>query len=108
VLVDIAVDQGGCAVTTHPTTHDEPTYLAEGVIHYCVANMPGAFSRTATTALNNVTHPWTALIADKGLAAACQSHPALLTGINSHAGQLTCRPVADAHQLPFTPPARLL
>jgi len=108
VLVDIAVDQGGCAVTTRPTTHDDPTYLAEGVVHYCVANMPGAFSRTATKALNNATHPWTSLIADTGLSAACQSHPPLLTGINTLAGQLTCRPVADAHQLPFTPPDQIL
>lgn len=108
VFVDIAVDQGGCAVTTRPTTHNMPTFLAEGVVHYCVANMPGAFSRTATLALNNVTHPWTTLLADHGLAAACQSHPAILSGINTHSGILTCQPVALSHHLPFTPPAELL
>jgi len=108
VFVDIAVDQGGCAETTRPTTHDQPTFLAERVVHYCVANMPGAFSHSATIALNNATHPWTALIADRGLAAACQTRPALLTAINTHAGHLTSHPVADAHQLPFTPIAPLL
>jgi len=99
VFVDIAVDQGGCAVTTRPTTHDEPTYFEEGVLHYCVANMPGAFSRTATQALNNVTHPWTLLIAEKGLAGACAVRPELLGGINTFAGNVTCAPVAEAHGL---------
>ena len=75
VFVDIAVDQGGCAETTRPTTHDDPTYEEEGVLHYCVANMPGAYARTATQALNNVTHPWTLLIADKGLAGALGTRP---------------------------------
>jgi len=103
VFVDIAVDQGGCAETTRPTTHDDPTYVEEGVLHYCVANMPGAYSRTATQALNNVTHPWTMLIADKGLAGACQTRKELLGGINVIAGQLSCQPVAEAHGIPFSP-----
>ena len=102
VFVDIAVDQGGCAETTRPTTHDNPTFEEEGVLHYCVANMPGAYSRTATQALNNVTHPWTMLIADKGLEAACQTRKELLGGINTFGGKLTCPPVAAAHDLPAT------
>ncbi len=102
VFVDIAVDQGGCAETTRPTTHDNPTYEEEGVLHYCVANMPGAYARTATQALNNVTHPWTAMIADKGLAGACRIRKELLGGINVIGGKLTCTPVADAHGIPST------
>jgi alanine dehydrogenase len=100
VFVDIAVDQGGCSETTRATTHDNPTYEEEGVLHYCVANMPGAYSRTATQALNNVTHPWTMLIADKGLAGACEARKELIGGINTIGGKLTCRPVAEAHNLP--------
>jgi len=108
VFVDIAVDQGGCAETTRATTHERPTYEAEGVLHYCVANMPGAYSRTATQALNNVTHPWTLLIADKGVSGACAVRQELLSGINTCAGKLTCRPVAEAHSLAFTDPVGLL
>jgi alanine dehydrogenase len=99
VFVDIAVDQGGCAETTRTTTHDDPTYVEEGVLHYCVANMPGAYSRTASQALNNVTHPWTLLIANRGLAGACAARPELLKGINVQAGNLTCPPVAAAHDM---------
>jgi alanine dehydrogenase len=99
VFVDIAVDQGGCAETTRPTTHDDPTFVEEGVLHYCVANMPGAYSRTATQALNNVTHPWTMLIAEKGIVAACQTRQQLAGGINVIGGKLTCEPVAQAHGL---------
>ena len=108
VLVDIAVDQGGCAETTRPTTHDNPTYVEEGVIHYCVANMPGAYSRTATQALTNVTHRYVHLIAERGLAEACQLRPELAGGVNCHDGHLTCAPVAEAHGLPFQPLASLL
>lgn len=104
VLVDIAVDQGGCAETTRPTTHQNPIYVEEGVTHYCVANMPGAYARTATQALINVTHRYIELLADHGLAEACQKQPALLGGINVMAGQLTNRPVADAHALPCSQP----
>lgn len=100
VFVDIAVDQGGCSETTRATTHDHPTYVEEGVLHYCVANMPGAYSRTATQALNNVTHPWTTLIADKGLTDACRVRKPLASGINITSGKITCKPVAEAHGLP--------
>lgn len=102
VLVDIAVDQGGCAETTHPTTHETPTYVDEGVIHYCVANMPGAYARTATQALTNVSFPYISLLADHGLAGACSRKPELTGGVNTHGGQLTCAPVADAHGLSAT------
>ena len=105
VFVDIAVDQGGCAETTHPTTHDDPTYVEEGVIHYCVANMPGAYARTATQALNNVTHRWVQLIADNGLAGACRKRKELLGAVNCTAGKLTCPPVGEAHGMPVTDPA---
>ena len=108
VFVDIAVDQGGCAETTRATTHDNPTYVEEGVLHYCVANMPGAYSRTATQALNNVTHPWTLLIADQGVAGARKLRPQLVGGINTLAGKITCRPVAEAHGLAYTDPEQLL
>src|SRR4030095_13803716 len=82
VLVDIAIDQGGCAETSRPTTHHNPVYVEEGVTHYCVANMPGAYARTATQALNNVTYRYLETLADLGLAEACQKHPALVSGIN--------------------------
>lgn len=108
VFVDIAVDQGGCSETTRPTTHDDPTYEEEGVLHYCVANMPGAYSRTATQALNNVTHPWTMLIADKGIKEACRVRPDLAKGINTAGGKLTYEQVALAHDMPFTPPLEVL
>ncbi|HVJ45615.1 MAG TPA: alanine dehydrogenase [Luteolibacter sp.] len=103
VFVDIAVDQGGCAETTRPTTHDNPTYEEEGVLHYCVANMPGAYARTATQALNNVTHPWIQLIAERGLEGAIEVRKELRSAINIHGGKLTCKPVAEAHELPFVP-----
>ncbi len=103
VLVDIAVDQGGCAETTRPTTHAQPTYVEEGVIHYCVANMPGAYARTSTQALNNVTFPYLSLLADHGLEAATHLKPELIKGVNCLDGKLTCQPVADAHGLPYSP-----
>lgn len=108
VFVDIAVDQGGCAETTRATTHDEPTYVEEGVLHYCVANMPGAYARTATQALNNVTHRWTMLIADHGLAEAVKIRPELRSGINTQGGMLTCKPVADAHGLHCADPFEII
>jgi alanine dehydrogenase len=104
VFVDIAVDQGGCAETTRPTTHSDPTYVEEGVIHYCVANMPAAYSRTATQALTNVTHTYLNLIADQGLAAACEKNPNLIGGINCHRGKLTCAAVAAAHAMTYSAP----
>jgi alanine dehydrogenase len=104
VLVDIAIDQGGCAETSRPTTHNNPVYVEEGVIHYCVANMPGAFARTATQALTNVTYRYIEVLADLGLAEAAQRQPALVSGINVQDGKVTYKPVADAHGLPYSPP----
>ncbi len=104
VLVDIAIDQGGCAETSHATTHDNPTYYEEDVLHYCVANMPGAYARTATQALTNVTYTYIQTLADLGLEAALEKIPALRGGINVQNGQVTCRPVAEALDLPFTEP----
>lgn len=100
VFVDIAIDQGGCAVTSRPTTHHNPTYVEEGVMHYCVANMPGAYARTATQALTNVTHRFVELLADHGLTEACQRQPALKGGINVMNGSVTHKAVAEAHGLP--------
>ena len=97
VVVDIAIDQGGCAETSRPTTHNDPVYTEEGVIHYCVANMPGAYARTATQALANVTFPYVDLIATRGLAEAVAAKPELLGGINVMNGQVTCPAVAEAH-----------
>ena len=104
VLVDIAIDQGGCAETSRPTTHDHPVFVEEGVTHYCVANMPGAYARTATQALTNVTYRYIEVLADSGLAEACQRQPALVSGINVMNGQLTHPAVANAHGLPFSSP----
>jgi alanine dehydrogenase len=104
VLVDIAIDQGGCAETSRPTTHDHPVYVEEGVTHYCVTNMPGAYARTATQALTNVTFPFFELLADWGLAEACQKQPALLGGINIMKGQITHKAVAAAHGMPCQAP----
>jgi len=105
VLVDIAIDQGGCAETSRPTTHDRPVFVEEGVVHYCVANMPGAYARTATQALTNVTYPYVELLADHGLAEACRRQPALASGINVQDGRLTCPAVAEAHGMPWSAPA---
>ena len=104
VLVDIAIDQGGCAETSRPTTHHDPVFVEEGVTHYCVANMPAAYARTATQALTNVTYRYIELLADQGLKDACEKQPALLGGINVMGGHLTCKAVADAHGLKFTAP----
>jgi alanine dehydrogenase len=103
VFVDIAIDQGGCAETSRPTTHDDPTYVEEGVLHYCVANMPGAYARTATQALTNVTYPYIEALADHGLAETCRRHAGFANGINIIDGQLTIQAVADAHGLPYVP-----
>lgn len=97
VLVDIAIDQGGCCETSRPTTHDDPTYVEEGVIHYCVANMPGAYARTATQALTNVTYPFIEALAELGLAGAVKRHPGLLPGINVMDGKVTYQGVAETH-----------
>ncbi|MGJ8657889.1 MAG: alanine dehydrogenase [Akkermansiaceae bacterium] len=108
VFVDIAVDQGGCSETTRATTHEDPTYIEEGVVHYCVANMPGAYARTATQALNNVTHGWMALIADFGVKEANAKREQLAGGINCMAGKVTCEPVAAAHGIDYVDPITLL
>jgi alanine dehydrogenase len=105
VLVDIAIDQGGCAETSRPTTHHDPVYVEEGVTHYCVANMPGAYARTATQALTNVTYRYIELLADSGLAEGCQRQPALVSGINIMAGKLTQKAVAEAHKMPCSAPS---
>lgn len=104
VLVDIAVDQGGCIETTRPTTHENPVFTEEGVIHYCVANMPGAFARTATQVLTSVTLPYVQLLATAGLEAACFRAPELVGGINCFRGILTCEEVGEAHDLPWKEP----
>jgi alanine dehydrogenase len=105
VLVDIAIDQGGCAETSRPTTHDHPVFVEEGVTHYCVANMPGAYARTATQALTNVTYRYLELLADAGLAEACRNHPALISGLNIMHGKVTHQAVAGAHAMAYSVPA---
>ena len=102
VFVDIAIDQGGCAETSRPTTHDSPTFVEEDVIHYCVTNMPGAYARTATQALTNVTFPYVQRLAEDGVSGACAKHPELKSGINIQAGRVTNDAVAAAHGLPFS------
>ncbi len=104
VLVDISIDQGGCAETSRPTTHLDPVYVEENVTHYCVANMPAAYARTATQALTNVTYRFIELLADLGLEEACRKQPALIGGINTRDGRLTCRAVAEAHGLKYEAP----
>lgn len=108
VLVDIAIDQGGCAETSRPTTHHDPVYVEEGVTHYCVANMPGAYARTATQALTNATFRYLQELADHGLAEACHRNPALYGGVNVMGGHITSRPVAEAHGLPWVDPKTLI
>ena len=103
VIVDVGVDQGGCCETIHPTTHDEPTYIVDNVIHYGVANMPGAVGRTSTFALTNATLPYVLKLADLGYRAACREDRGLTEGINVEGGRVTNRPVADAFGLEFTP-----
>jgi alanine dehydrogenase len=103
VLVDVAIDQGGCFETSHPTTHSDPTYVVDDIVHYCVANMPGAVPITSTWGLTNVTLPYVEAIADKGLHRALAEDPALAMGVNVAAGEVTCEPVADAVGLGYTP-----
>ena len=96
VFVDVAVDQGGCGETTHATTHDDPIYIVDGVVHYCVGNMPGAVPRTSTIALTNATLRYGLQIANKGLEKACADNPVIYSGINTYDGKLTCKNVADS------------
>ena len=108
VLVDIAVDQGGCFEDTRPTTHADPTFRVHDSVLYCVANMPGAVPRTSTYALTNVTLPYVVALAGQGWREACRRDPALALGLNTHAGDVVCGPVAQAHGLPHAPLEQVL
>lgn len=108
VIVDVAVDQGGCCETTRPTYHDDPTFVVDGVVHYCVANMPGAVSRTSTQALTNATLGHGLRIAGLGLEEACRRDPLLVPGVNCYDGRLTCPEVAQSFAMPHTPLEALL
>ncbi len=101
VVVDVAVDQGGCIETCRPTTHDNPTFVEEGVVHYCVANMPGAVPQTSTTALTNATLPWALALAGKGVEQAARDSVHLARGLNTYKGSCVCAPVAEAHGLEY-------
>jgi len=103
VIVDVAVDQGGCIETTRPTSHSDPVYMVDGVLHYCVANMPGIVPRTSTHALTNVTLPYLLKLASFGVDAAVRADAGLAKGVNLFQGKVTCRGVADAHGLRFDP-----
>ncbi len=108
VVVDVAIDQGGCFETSKATTHQEPTYVVDGVIHYCVANMPGAVARTSTMALNNATLPFVIALADQGVEKAVSRNPHLLAGLNVYRGKVTCEAVAEALDMDYVHPAALL
>ncbi|WP_338467382.1 alanine dehydrogenase [Novosphingobium sp. ZN18A2] len=108
VLVDVAIDQGGCFETSHPTTHADPTFIVDGIVHYCVANMPGAVARTSTYALNNVTLPHALRIAEKGWKAALSENPHLAAGLNVHAGKVTYAAVASELGYAYTPVAEIV
>ncbi len=108
VIVDVAIDQGGCAATSHPTTHAEPTYKVKGVVHYCVANMPGAVPRTSTLALNNATLPYVLRLADEGPLAAMRADAGLRDGLTAHRGRITEPAVAESLGIPYTAPAVFL
>jgi alanine dehydrogenase len=108
VLVDIAIDQGGCFATSRPTTHSDPTYVEDGVVHYCVTNMPGAVARTSTFALTNATLPFVMALAEKGWRKALADDPNLLNGLNVHAGKVTYKAVAHDLSLPYAPSEALL
>jgi alanine dehydrogenase len=102
VIIDVAVDQGGCVETTRPTTHSSPTYVIDGIVHYCVTNMPGAVGRTSTHALCNVTLPYVLRLANQGLTAATAADAGFANAVNLHDGHITNRPVADTFQLPYS------
>ena len=108
VIVDIAIDQGGCVETSHMTTHSDPTYVAHDVVHYCVGNMPGAVPNTSTYALTNVTSPYALDIANRGLEDAVRADPTLAAGVNVYAGSITNEGVAGAHDRPFVPLGELV
>ena len=108
VVVDVAIDQGGCVETSHPTTPAEPTFVVERVVHYCVANMPGGVPRTSTFALNNATLPYVQTLADQGYRRALEDHPHLRAGLNVCNGKITCRGVAEALHYPYHEPLQAL
>jgi alanine dehydrogenase len=108
VVVDVAIDQGGCFETSHPTTHDDPVYTVDGVVHYCVANMPGAVARTSTFALNNATIGHAIALADKGWKAAMKDDANLRRGLNVCQGQVTYEAVAQALGYPYVPAEKAL
>jgi alanine dehydrogenase len=108
VLVDVAIDQGGCFETSHPTTHADPTFVVDGIVHYCVANMPGAVARTSTYALNNVTLPHALRIADLGWREAMKADLHLAAGLNVHAGKVTHAAVARALDRDYVSAAEIL
>jgi alanine dehydrogenase len=108
VLVDVSIDQGGCFETSKATTHQEPTYIVDGIVHYCVANMPGAVPRTSTFALNNATIPYVRKLANLGWKQACQQDKGLLNGLNIHQGKLYCPPVGEAQSKPSLTPEKAL
>lgn len=108
VLVDVAIDQGGCFETSRPTTHADPTYVVDGIVHYCVANMPGAVPLTSTLALTNATLPYALRIADAGWRKVARQDPGVAEGLNLVAGKVTCRGVAEAFALDYTPVAQVL
>ena len=101
VIIDVAVDQGGCIETTRPTTHSQPTYLIDGIVHYCVTNMPGAVGRTSSYALCNVTFPYVMRLAKRGLAAACAADPGFAHAVNMHGGRVMNQAVAETFGMPF-------
>ena len=108
VVVDVAIDQGGCFETSRPTTHADPVYVVDGVTHYCVANMPGGVPRTSTFALNNATLPFVLALADKGWRKALADDAHLRNGLNIAFGKVTCKPVADALGYPYVAPETVL
>ena len=108
VIVDVAVDQGGCFETTHATTHSDPVYEVDGIVHYCVANMPGAVPRTSTFALNNATIPHALSLANKGVEQAAKDDAGLYNGVNTYDGHITCEPVAVSQDRPYKPLSELL
>jgi alanine dehydrogenase len=104
VIIDVAIDQGGCCETSRPTTHSDPTYIVDEVLHYCVTNMPGAVGRTSTFALCNVTLPWALRIAEEGIETATQRWPGIRAAVNVHVGRITNRAVADTFEMPYSDP----
>ena len=108
LIVDVAVDQGGCCETTKVTYHDDPVYMVDQVAHYCVGNMPGAVPRTSTIALANATLGYGLKIADRGVESACVKYPSIYSAINTYDGQITCKNVADSFGLEYTDPRMLM